>query len=164
MLIRPAADADLDAILAIHNDAILHSDAIWVEETVDRAEREAWFAERTRLGQPVLVAEDDGAVVGFASYSQWRPRSGYRHTVEDSVYIAATHHARGVGRALVVKLIEHAKAAGHHVMLADIESGNTASIGLHKSLGFADAGQLDEIGTKFDRWLSLTILALPLND
>jgi phosphinothricin acetyltransferase len=162
MIIRAATDADLDAILAIHNHAILNTSAIWVEETVDRAEREAWFAERTRNGQPVIVAEEDGTVVGFASYSQWRPRPGYRHTVEDSVYISGTHHARGIGRALVTRLIEHAKAAGHHVMLADIESGNTASIALHKSMGFVDAGQLNEIGTKFDRWLSLTILWLPL--
>jgi L-amino acid N-acyltransferase len=164
MLIRPAVDADLDAILAIHNDAIRNSAAIWMDETVDRAEREEWLADRTRSGYPVLVADDDGVVVGFASYSQWRARSGYRHTVEDSVYIADTHHARGIGRALLVQLIDHAKAAGHHVMLADIESSNTASIGLHKSLGFVDAGQLNEIGTKFDRWLSLTILSLPLQD
>ncbi|HEX4057831.1 MAG TPA: GNAT family N-acetyltransferase [Galbitalea sp.] len=162
MIIRDAVDADLDAILAIHNHAILHSTAIWVEQTVDRAEREAWFAERRRQGQPVLVAEEDGLVVGFASYSQWRPRPGYRHTVEDSVYIAGTHHARGIGRALVARLIEHAKAAGHHVMLADIETSNSASIALHKSMGFVDAGQLNEIGTKFGNWLSLTILWLPL--
>jgi L-amino acid N-acyltransferase YncA len=162
MIIRQAVDADLDAILAIHNDAILHSAAIWMDETVDRAEREDWLADRTGSGYPVLVAEDSGAVVGFASYSQWRARSGYRHTVEDSVYISETHHGQGVGRALLGQLIDHAKAAGHHVMLADIESENAASIGLHKSLGFVDAGQLNEIGTKFDRWLSLTILALPL--
>jgi L-amino acid N-acyltransferase YncA len=163
MLIRDAVEADLDAILAIHNEAILRSSAIWVEETVDRAERERWFADLKRGGRPVFVAEVDGVIAGFASYSQWRPRPGYRHTMEDSVYLADTHHRRGIGRALVTKLIEHAKAAGHHVMLADIESGNTASIALHKSLGFADAGQLNEIGTKFDRWLSLTILWLPLD-
>ena len=164
MLIRDAVDADLDAILAIHNDAIRHSAAIWMDKTVDRAEREEWLADRTGSGYAVLVAEDDGVVVGFASYSQWRARSGYRHTMEDSVYIAGTHHGRGIGRALLTRLIEHAKAAGHHVMLADIESSNTASIKLHKSLGFQDAGQLNEIGTKFDRWLSLTILSLPLQD
>jgi len=163
MKIRQAADADLDAILAIHNDAILNSTALWTDTTVDRAEREQWLADRTASGNPVLVAVDDGVAVGFASYAQWRARSGYRHTVEDSVYIAASHQGRGIGRALLVELIDHAKNAGHHVMLADIESGNTASISLHKGLGFEPAGQLDEIGRKFDRWLDLTILSLPLH-
>ncbi len=163
MQIRQAADADLDVILAIHNDAILNSTALWTDATVDRAEREQWLADRTASGNPVLVAVDDGAVVGFASYAQWRARWGYRHTVEDSVYVASTHHGKGIGRALLVELIDHAKKAGHHVMLADIESGNAASIGLHKSLGFEPVGQLNEIGRKFDRWLDLTILSLRLH-
>ena len=164
MIIRQAVDADLDAILAIHNDAILNSTALWTDAPVDRAEREEWLAERTRSGNPVLVADDDGVAVGFATYAQWRVKWGYRHTVEDSVYIAATHQGRGIGRELLVQLVDHATAAGHHVMLADIESGNAASIALHKSLGFADVGRLNEIGRKFDRWLDLTILSLRLKN
>ena len=163
MQIRLAADADLDAILAIHNDAILNSTALWTDATVDRSEREQWLAERVASGSPVLVAVDDGVPVGYATYAQWRARWGYRHTVEDSVYIAASHQGRGIGRALLVELIDHANSAGHHVMLADIESGNAASIALHKSLGFEPAGQLNEIGRKFDRWLDLTILSLRLH-
>jgi L-amino acid N-acyltransferase len=162
MLIRQAVDADLDAILAIHNDAILNSAAIWEDEPVDRSEREAWLAARTADGKPVFVAVDDGDVIGFASYAQWRSRCGYRHTVEDSVYLAASHRGRGIGRTLLVRLIEHARSAGHHVMLADIESGNTASVRLHESLGFVEAGRLRQIGRKFDRWLDLTILELNL--
>ena len=162
MVIRPAVDADLDAILAIHNDAILNSTALWTDTTVDRADREEWLADRTRDGNPVLVADDDGFTVGFATYAQWRAKVGYRHTVEDSIYIAESHQGRGLGRSLLVELIAHAKRAGHHVMLADIESGNAASISLHRSLGFEPAGQLDEIGTKFGRWLDLTILSLRL--
>ena len=162
MLIRQATDADLDAILVIHNDAILNSAAIWDDDPVDRAEREAWLATRTGEGNPVLVAVDDAAVVGYATYAQWRAKRGYRHTVEDSVYISASHQGSGLGRALLAQLIDHARTAGHHVMLADIESGNAGSIRLHESLGFTRAGQLDEIGYKFDRWLDLTILALRL--
>ncbi len=162
MLIRPAVDADLDTILAIHNDAILNSTALWTDTTVDRADREKWLADRTRDGNPVLVADEDGVAVGFATYAQWRAKIGYRHTVEDSIYIAESHQGRGLGRSLLVELIAHAKQAGHHVMLADIESGNAASISLHRSLGFEPAGQLDEIGTKFGRWLDLTILSLRL--
>ncbi len=162
MLIRPAVDADLDAILAIHNDAIANSTAIWTDDVVDRSEREDWLAARTAAGDPVLVAIEGDELAGYATYARWRAKFGYRHTVEDSVYIAAPFQGRGVGRALLVELVERARAAGHHVMLADIESGNAASIGLHQSLGFVEVGRLREIGTKFDRWLDLTILQLDL--
>ena len=162
MILRQAVDADLDAILAIHNDAILNSTALWTDETVDRAEREEWLVTRVDAGNAVLVAVEDDAVAGFAAYAPWRWKSGYRNTVEDSVYIAAPYQGRGIGRALLVALIDHARGAGHHVMLADIESGNAASIALHESLGFVEAGRLREIGQKFDRWLDLTILQLDL--
>jgi phosphinothricin acetyltransferase len=162
MLIRPAVDVDLDAILVIHNDAIQHSTALWTDETVERIDREDWLASRTSAGDAVLVAIENDQVAGYAAYAPWRAKFGYRHTVEDSVYIAAPFQGRGIGRSLLVELIEHARGAGHHVMLADIESGNAASIGLHESLGFVEAGRLREIGTKFDRWLDLTILQLDL--
>ena len=162
MILRQAVDADLDTILAIHNDAIRHSTALWTDTVVDRSDREEWLATRTAAGDAVLVAVDNGEVAGYAAYAPWRAKYGYRNTVEDSVYIAARYQGRGIGRALLVELIEHARGAGHHVMLADIESGNAASIGLHESLGFVEAGRLREIGTKFDRWLDLTILQLDL--
>jgi L-amino acid N-acyltransferase YncA len=162
MILRQAVDADLDAILAIHNDAIRQSTALWTDTVVDRGDREEWLATRTAAGDAVLVAIENDEVAGYASYAPWRARYGYRNTVEDSVYIAAPYQGRGIGRALLVELIEHARGAGHHVMLADIESGNAASIRLHESLGFVEAGRLREIGTKFDRWLDLTILQLDL--
>jgi L-amino acid N-acyltransferase YncA len=162
MIIRPAVDADLDAILAIHNDAILHSTALWTDDVVPRSDREDWLASRTTAGDAVLVAIEDNQVAGYAAYAPWRAKYGYRNTVEDSVYLAAPFQGRGYGRSLLVALIDHARAAGHHVMLADIESGNAASIRLHESLGFVEVGRLREIGTKFDRWLDLTILQLDL--
>ena len=162
MLIRQAVDADLDAILAIHNDAIATSSAIWTDDPVPRSEREEWLASRTAAGDPVLVAIEGDELAGYATYAQWRAKWGYRHTVEDSVYLTAAHQGKGFGRALLEALIDHAHSAGHHVMLADIESGNEASIRLHESLGFVEAGRLREIGTKFDRWLDLTILQLNL--
>ena len=162
MILRQAVNADLDAILVIHNDAIRNSTALWTDEVVERSDREEWLAHRTAAGDPVLVAIDNDEVAGYATYARWRPKYGYRHTVEDSVYIAAPYQGRGVGRALLVELIEHARGAGHHMMLADIESGNQASIGLHESLGFTRVGEIPEIGRKFDRWLDLTILELRL--
>ena len=162
MLIRDATDADLDGILAIHNDAIVNSSAIWDHTVVDRAEREAWFEERTSAGHPVFVVEDEGQVVGYASYAPWRWKYGYRNTVEDTIYLAASHQGQGIGHTLLIRLIDHARAAGHHVMLADIESGNAASIAMHLRLGFEEVARLEEIGQKFDRWLDLTILRLAL--
>ncbi|HWH97682.1 MAG TPA: GNAT family N-acetyltransferase, partial [Pseudolysinimonas sp.] len=162
MTIRDARPADLGAILDIHNHAIRTSLAIWLDEPVDLADRAAWLAEHQAAGHPVLVAEVDGAVVGYASFSAWRARWGYRHTVEDSVYIAESHQRRGLGRAMVADLVGRARAAGMHTMIADIEAGNVASIALHESLGFRREGTIGEVGTKHGRWLDLAILRLPL--
>ncbi|MFC8596943.1 GNAT family N-acetyltransferase [Isoptericola sp. NPDC057191] len=162
MILRDARDSDLDGILTIHNAAIRSSTAIWTDDEVPRDERAAWFAAQRAAGNPVLVADHDGAVAGYATYAQWRAKAGYRHTVEDSVYVADGFQGRGLGRALMTELVARARAAGHHVMLADIEAGNAASVRLHESLGFTHVGRLPEIGTKFGRWLDLAVLALPL--
>lgn len=160
--LRPVRDADLDAILAIHNDVILTSPAIWYDEPVERSDRETWLAEHRAAGHPVIVAEVDGTVAGYASYAQWRARPGYRYTVENSVYLGADYRGQGLGRALLVALIAHARDAGLHMMVANIESSNVASIRLHESLGFQRSGVVREVGRKFDRWLDLVILQLEL--
>ena len=162
MIIRDAVDADLDAILAIHNAAIRDSTAIWTDVEVDRADREAWLAEHRRDGYPVIVAELDGVTVGYASTGRWREKIGYRHTVENSVYVDSGHHGRGIGRALLTELIERSRAAGIHVIVAAIEAENSVSIRLHESLGFVSAGVVPEVGTKFGRWLDLALLTLTL--
>ena len=161
-LIRPASDADLDAILDIHNAAIRDTLAIWTDVEVDRADRERWLAAHEADGHPVIVAEVDGAVAGYAAYSQWREKIGYRYAVENSVYVADAYQRRGIARALMVELIELARAAGMHVMIAGIEAGNTASIALHAQLGFEPPLVVREVGTKFDTWLDLAFMRLPL--
>ena len=160
--IRPAEDRDLDAILAIHNEQIRNSTAIWTDQEADRAEREAWLADRHAAGHPVIVADIDGVAVGYASYGQWRPKIGYRQTVENSVYIDTEHRGQGIGRALMVALIDEARVRGMHVMVAGIDASNDTSIRLHESLGFSRAGLFPEVGRKFDRWLDLAILQLNL--
>lgn len=162
LLIRPAVDADLDAILAIHNAAIRDSLAIWTDIEADRADRERWLAAHEVSGHPVIVAEVDGAVAGFAAYSQWRERPGYRFTVENSVYVADAYQRQGIARELMVELIALARAAGIHVMIAGVEAGNTASIALHESLGFEPPVVLREVGTKFGGWLDLAFMRLEL--
>jgi len=161
-LLRHAEDADLDAILAIHNDAIAHSRAIWTDAQVDRREREEWLATRREAGHPVIVADIDGAIAGYASYGPWRHKSGYRYTVEDSIYLDGRFRGQGIGAQLLGELIGLARSAGMRVMIADIESGNTASIRLHERFGFTHVGTLRHVGTKFDERLDLVILQLPL--
>jgi len=165
MRVRDAVDGDVEAILAIYNDAVAHTTAIWNERLVDLADRRAWLAARRAAGYPVLVAVDAAdAVLGYASFGDWRAFDGYRHTVEHSVYVAAGARGAGLGRALMVALIERARALRKHVMVAGIEAGNTASIRLHETLGFARVGLMPEVGTKFGRWLDLAFLQLTLDD
>lgn len=161
--IRDAEAADLETITAIHNHAVVHTTAIWNEDAVDIDDRAAWLADRTARGYPVIVAIDDSGVVGYASYAQWRPHSGYRHTVEHSVYVRGDQRGRGIGKTLMTELIERARAAGIHVMIGGIESGNVASIVLHERLGFAEVGRMPQVGAKFGRWLDLSMLQLVLD-
>ncbi|GAA3529985.1 N-acetyltransferase [Aeromicrobium flavum] len=157
--IRAATPADLPAILDIHNEAIENTTAIWDETPVELADRVRWYERLVTSGHPVLVAETGGQVAGYASYGPFRPRSSYRHTVEDSVYVHRDHRRRGIARELLVSLLgEACDAPDVHVVLALIESGNTVSIELHEDLGFEQVGHLAEVGRKFDRWLDLTIL------
>ncbi|WP_297625094.1 GNAT family N-acetyltransferase [Nocardia sp.] len=164
MLVRDARESDLPEILAIHNNAIAETTAIWDTELADLAERQAWFAARAAAGCPVLVAEIDGAVAGYASYGQFRPKSGYRFSVENSVYVAEQFHRRGVAKALMVELLVRARRGGVHTMIAAIESSNTISVTLHEKFGFQVVGQLPEVGHKFGRWMDLTLMQLTLPD
>ncbi|ORI24010.1 GNAT family N-acetyltransferase [Rhodococcus sp. 1168] len=162
MLIRDTITEDLPSILAIHNDAIATTTAIWDETEVGLDERITWFDGRLRAGFPVLTAVVDGSIAGYASYGQWRPKSGYRLTVEHSVYVDKAFHRRGIASALLAELIARARTAGIHAMIAGIESGNTTSVALHDKFGFVTVGQLPEVGVKFDRWLDLTLMQLSL--
>jgi L-amino acid N-acyltransferase len=155
VMIRDAHEGDLPAILAITNDAILNTTAIWDVDPVSLESRRDWWADRVRDGFPVLVADADGTVRGFGSYGPFRPRAGFRHTVEHSVYVAPDTQGQGIGRAMLRALIERAEAARLHVMIGGIEAGNVASIALHKAAGFQEAGTLRESGHKFGRWLDL---------
>ena len=163
MLIRAAIQDDLPVICEIYNDAVANTTAIWNETLVDVANRTAWLKARVDAGYPVLVAvSDEGDVVGYASFGDWRAFDGYRHTVEHSVYVHKDRRGGGIGRELMVALIAEAQRLGKHVMIAGIESENTASIRLHAQLGFVDTGRMREVGTKFGRWLDLTFMQLVL--
>jgi L-amino acid N-acyltransferase len=163
LLIRDAVHGDLPAIRDIYNDAVLHTTAIWNEQPVDLGNRQAWFSARQAQSYPILVAIDDDQVVGYASFGDWRPFEGFRHTVEHSVYVRSDQRGKGLGPRLMEALIERAKTCDKHVMVAAIESGNQASIRLHERLGFITTGQMPQVGIKFGRWLDLTFMQLTLN-
>jgi phosphinothricin acetyltransferase len=112
-----------------------------------------------RLELPYLVAEVDGCVAGYAYASQFRPRVGYRFTVEDSVYIRRDQMGRGLGRLLLARLIEECEARGARRMVAVIgDSANTASLRLHERLGFRRVGVLENVGWKFERWFDVVLM------
>jgi L-amino acid N-acyltransferase len=158
MQLRDAEADDLPAILAIYNEVILNSTAVYFETPVDLANRQAWFEGRRRAGYPVLVAAEGNEVLGFGSFGDWRPSPGYAATVEHTVHIRADRRGQGNGRAMVASLIELAAAAGKHVILGGIDADNAASIGLHRSLGFQQAALHREVGRKFGRWLDLVFM------
>jgi len=160
--VRPALAGDAEAVRDIRNHAIEHSTALWTDRTLSAAEGAAWLAAHLERGS-AFVAEAAGEVVGFATYGPWREKEGYRHTVENSVYVREGRHGLGIGSALLDAVITSARAAGHHVMVAGIEAGNSASVRLHERYGFEHAGTVREVGIKFGRWLDLTIMRLPLS-
>ncbi|MDY0888485.1 N-acetyltransferase family protein [Kosakonia sp. CFBP8986] len=164
MSIRYAVKEDCAAIAAIYNHAVINTAAIWNDQTVDAENRIAWFEARALLGYPVIVSEENGVVTGYASFGDWRAFDGFRHTVEHSVYVHPEQQGKGLGLALMVRLIEEAKRIGKHVMVAGIEAQNQGSIHLHQKLGFTITGQMPQVGTKFGRWLDLTFMQLQLDN
>jgi len=158
VIVRPAGEADLPAIVAIYNDAVVNTTAVWNNTPADLANRAAWFAARRQQGYPVLVADEDEAVVGYGSFGDFRAFDGYRFSVEQSVYVAEGARRRGAASALIAALIEKAQGLGKHVMIAGIAADNAASIALHAKLGFAETGRLPEVGFKFNRWLDLVFM------
>ena len=158
-MIRPALDADIPQIAAIYAHHVLTGLATFEVEPPDAAElarRRAAILER-RL--PYLVAEIDGTIAGYAYAGPYRPRPAYRFTVEDSVYIRPEQQRKGLGRLLLTELIAQCEAAGCRQMIAVIgDSGNTASIKLHESLGFEHTGILKGVGFKFGRWVDSVLM------
>jgi L-amino acid N-acyltransferase YncA len=157
--IRPATAADIPAITAIYHHAVRHGTASFELEPPDAAE----MARRQKAlldgGYPYLVAEATGAVVGYAYAGAYRPRPAYRWSVEDSVYIAPTMHRRGVGAALLGRLIAEAEQRGFRQMIAVIgDSAQTPSIELHRALGFRPIGAVENVGFKFGRWLDTVLM------
>jgi phosphinothricin acetyltransferase len=160
--VRPATPEDMAAVTAIY--------AHFVENTTSTfdlvAPGEATMRRRLQMvvenGLPYFVAELDSYIVGYCYAAPFRPREGYRFTVEDSIYVRADCRGYGVGKALMAELISNCRARGCHSMVACICGVNVSSVALHESFGFVPIGTLPEAGKKFGKWLSLSIMQLLL--
>lgn len=156
--VRAAKAGDVEAMRSIYNHYVINSVV-----TFDRSEqtyeaRLEWLEHHDREGLPVLVAEEDGRVIGWASLSYYHSRCAYRSTVEFSAYLDPNVVGKGVGRALMNELMAQAERKGYHCVVGLICSENKVSLQMASSLGFEVVGELKEVGRKFDRWLNVTFV------
>jgi L-amino acid N-acyltransferase YncA len=159
-VIRDATEDDLKAILDIYNAEVMTGTATWDLEPRSWDEQLAWFAAHCAPYCAIVAVESDGLVAGWGSLSRFHPRPGYRFTVEDTVYVRPDRQRRGIGRALLMELVERGQAGGFRAMLGKISGDNTPSIELHRACGFFEAGRERELGYKFDRWLDVVTMEL----
>jgi phosphinothricin acetyltransferase len=161
--VRAATPSDIPAITRIYAHAVRHGTASFEYDPPDEAEMMRRQRSLLDAGYPYLVAEVDGAVMGYAYAGPYRTRPAYRYTVENSIYIAPDAQRRGIGRALIERLIAESEARGYRLMIAVIgDSAQTPSIELHRAAGFRLVGAFEAVGYKFDRWLDSVLRQLPL--
>ena len=164
MIVRPATEHDADALAAIYGDAVLHGFGTFEEVPPTPAEMDGRRRAVQERGLPYLVAEEAGAVLGFAYAGPFRTRAAYRYTLEDSVYVAPQAKGKGVGRAVLTAVIEACEHLGVRQLMAVIgDSGNDGSIGLHTALGFERMGLGRSVGFKHGRWVDIVHMQKSLN-
>jgi L-amino acid N-acyltransferase len=157
-MIDHASRQDLPEILAIYNEVIRNTTAVYREEELGDAGGASWFDAKLAGGFPFIVARDASGITGFGTFGEFRAPPCYQHSVEHSVHVRADQRGQGIGRALVIDLMGRASAMRKHVMIAGIDADNAASIHLHQSLGFINVAHFHEVGFKFGRWLDLVFL------
>ncbi|MCH9008644.1 N-acetyltransferase [candidate division KSB1 bacterium] len=155
--IRPAEVSDLDAITDVYNEAIQTTNATFDTEPKTKSEQLRWF-ESHGPKHPIIVAELDGIVVGWACLTKWSDRAAYSETAETSFYVKQEHRAKGIGRALKKAIIDEARRLGFHSVIAKVAEGSDASIHLNESFGFTHVGTLREVGRKFGKRLDVHIM------
>ncbi len=156
--IRLAEPAHAPGIRAIYNLEVTTATSTFDLVPRSLADQTAWLGARTGAFAAVVALDDADEVVGFASLSPYKERAAYRTTVEDSVYVARDHEGRGVGTALLERLLEVAAASGFHAVMARIEASGTASRALHAKCGFELVGIERQVGRKFNRWLDVAVM------
>jgi L-amino acid N-acyltransferase YncA len=162
LTVRDATLGDLPAITEIYNREVTAGTSTFdTELRAGRPEAE-WFEAHRSPAYPLIVADEGGQVVAWATLSPWSPRGAYRHTVEGSLFVREGHRGRGVGTALTREIIVRAASAGHHVILARVETGNRQSRAVLLRHGFSSVGVMHEVGHKFGRWLDIEVFELVL--
>jgi phosphinothricin acetyltransferase len=163
-LIDCTFEAHAAPILEILNEAIANSTALYDYLPRPAASMAGWFHAKQQGRFPVIGAvDDDGRLLGFASYGTFRAWPAYKYSVEHSVYVHREHRCRGVGRVLLERLVGRAREQQYHVLVGGIDVGNAGSIALHERLGFVHAGTIRQAGFKFGRWLDLAFYQLVLD-
>jgi len=157
--IRPAHSSDLDEITDIYNEAVLTTTGTFDTTPKTLDEQRLWFEQHGEK-YPVMVAELESVIVGWASLSQWSDRCAYTGTAEISLYVKQEHRGRGVGQKLMEAIVAEGRNAGLHSILARIAEGNEVSIKLHESAGFHHVGVMKEVGWKFGRRLDVYLMQL----
>ena len=159
LLIRASCDDDIAAITAIYAHHVLRSTGTFETEAPSIADMAARRADVLSKGLPYLVAAQDGKVAGFACGNWFKPRLAYRYSVEDSIYLAPDLQRKGLGRALLAELLTRCEAAGIRKVMAIVgDSANTASVGVHRAVGFTLVGTIDACGWKFGAWRDIVIM------
>ncbi|CAB1207260.1 GNAT family N-acetyltransferase [Acinetobacter bouvetii] len=163
-LIRPAQTQDLKHILKIYNAEILNGTATWNSTEKSIEDFHSWFNDLSTQQFPLFVAEhsETKQIAGYADYSSFRQIQGFKQTVEHSVFIHPDFIRQGLGKTLMLKLIDHARQNHIHVMVAAIDAENSGSILLHETLGFKQTGYMPEVGQKFGKWRDLVLMQLNL--
>ncbi|HBH38375.1 MAG TPA: GNAT family N-acetyltransferase [Curvibacter sp.] len=163
--IRPSRETDIAAIAAIYTHYVLHSTCTFEIEPPSPADMAARRTEVLSRNLPWLVIEEAGQVLGYAYCNWFKPRPAYRYSAENSIYLAPGSEGRGLGRLLLAELAAQAEAVGVRKLIAVIgDSGNAASVGLHRKLGFEPVGTVRSCGWKFDRWLDIVLMEKTLGD
>lgn len=156
--IRPAVETDAAAIAALWNPMIRDTLVTFNTALKPPEEVAALIATRAAAGHAFLLAETGEGFAGFASYGQFRAGPGYAHTMEHTIHLVPSARGRGIGRALMTALEDHARAGGAHSIFAGVSSGNPAGRDFHARLGYTEVAVLREVGHKFGRWLDLHVM------
>jgi len=156
--IRLATQDDLPIINNIYNHYVTHSTCTYQLTPSTGGERQQWFDKHPAEFPATVAQTSNGEIIGWASLSPFHPRPGWRFTVEDSIYVHHAHHRKGIGKALLLDLMQRSDALGYRNLVGIISADQAGSIALHRAAGFEEVGRLPHVGFKFDQWLDVVYL------
>jgi L-amino acid N-acyltransferase len=162
-VIRSAQEKDLQEILDIYNDAVLHTTAVYTYKAQTLESREIWFKQKMDEGYPVIVYEIDNMVVGFATFGPFRPWPAYKYSIEHSIYVDNNYRRKGIATSLLEEIIAIANEREYKTLIAGIDAANEKSIAMHEKFSFVHSGTIKNAGFKFNTWLNLAFYQLNLN-